>query len=383
MQPLIKLLLLLVIGVLAGCLVYFLLLNPATPRTQEPTGAGTDILNINNATKPGSAYLANLTVVPAPDCAQCLQGQDLLDGMAGIFNQSTVLSVGSKTIYDTSSPEGKALIAKYKITKLPAIVVSGGTHDTALADEWKNSIGTAESDGSLVSRELPPPYYDVTAGRPIGIVKGIAIRPYGCPECSNPSDFFASLTNYGIAFSNTTVLDENDTQAQELIKRYNLTKLPALLLDNEALAYPSFANSTTMGTIESDGWFVLRAIRPPYVDLGQNRSIRGFVDAIHLVDGSCTDCVDITSLTNYFATSLGVFMVNTTAYDVNSTQGKALIKKYNITKVPTVLYSPEFGVYPGFTKVWLQQNNTIESDGWFVFEAYDLAGYKYQNITGG
>ncbi|MEW6035696.1 MAG: hypothetical protein AB1529_03730, partial [Candidatus Micrarchaeota archaeon] len=130
-------------------------------------------------------------------------------------------------------------------------------------------------------------------------------------------------------------------------------------------------------------WYLARNASPPYVDLLDNRSIRGFVDAIYLNDSSCADCFDVASLSDYISQSAGLAVVNSTSYDINSSEGQALASKYNITAVPTVLYSPEASYYPSFTGLWVSQNNTVESDGWFVFRAYPLlSGVTYRNITG-
>lgn len=70
-------------------------------------------------------------------------------------------------------------------------------------------------------------------------------------------------------------------------------------------------------------------------------------------------------------------------YEANSTEGMALIKKYNITAVPTVLYSPDASYYQDFDKVWLYQNSTIASDGWHVFRSFNVIAGKYQNLSAG
>jgi hypothetical protein len=233
---------------------------------------------------------------------------------------------------------------------------------------------------------LPPPYYDIGSGKISGIVQGIAISPSDCSECFNASLYFQSLSDpyVGIAFSNTTILEENSTAAQAMIAKYNITRLPALMLDPEVQAYLFFNKSIKSGgTLGDDGWYVLRSVPPPYVDLAANRSVRGFVDLAYIVNSSCTDCLDITSVSDYLDNSAGIYISDTKTYEVNSTEGMALVKKYNITRIPTLLYSPEASVYQSFAKAWVKQNNTIESDGWFVFRTVELAGDNYQNISAG
>ena len=197
----------------------------------------------------------------------------------------------------------------------------------------------------MVSRDLPPPYYDTRSGNIVGLLQGIGITPVGCKSCINVSMYFQSLSSQyiGMQFSNISFLDENSSQAQELIAAYNITRLPTILLDPNAGLYPAFTQSIQpSGTVEDNGWFVLRDVVPPYVDLASNRSIRGYVDSINLVNSSCTECFNVSALSSYIADSAGLFVMNTTTYEVNSTEGSMLIKKYNITEIPTILYSPEF-----------------------------------------
>jgi hypothetical protein len=52
--------------------------------------------------------------------------------------------------------------------------------------------------------------------------------------------------------------------------------------------------------------------------------------------------------------------------EVNSAEGKDLIKKYKITAVPTILLSGDLEEYENFQQVW-PQVGTVEADGMHVF----------------
>jgi len=326
-------------------------------------------------------------LIRAPNCDNCTNGDTLAAQSLTIFNETGQFTVTGMDTPDSSSVEAKALISKYNITRLPVLIIMGNTSAVpSLVSSWESSVGSVESDGAMVSRDLPPPYYDIQSGKIVGLLQGIGITPDGCKSCINVSMYFQSLSSQyiGMQFSNISYLDENSSQAQELITAYNITKLPTILLDPNAGMYPAFGQSIQpSGTVEGDGWFVLRDVVPPYVDLASNRSIRGYVDSIDLVNSSCMDCFNVSALSSYIEDSAGLFVMNTTTYEVNSTEGIALIKKYNITEIPTILYSPETSVYPHFAEAWVNQSNTVESDGWFVFRAVDQVGGTYQNVSAG
>jgi hypothetical protein len=395
METYIKLLLWVLSGLVFGSFLYYVILQPGVPAYQNQTVSNVTAIqngtplpqNTSPPSNPAQKSDVGFILIRAPNCNDCTSGDMLANQSYIIFNETGKFTVTGMDTPDPSSTEAKALISKYNITRLPVLIIVGNTSaEPTLATSWQSSVGTVESDGTMVSRILPPPYYDSQTGQIVGLVQGIGIMPYGCKSCMNVSVYFQSLSgqSIGMAFSNVSLLDENSSRAQELINVYNITKLPTILLGPDAGLYSVFKNSIqASGTIENDGWFVLRKVVPPYVDTAANRSVRGYVDSIHLVNSSCTSCFNVSGLSTYIEDSAGLFVMDTKTYEINSTEGSALIKKYNITKIPTMLYSPEVSIYPGFAQAWTTQNNTIESDGWFVFRTVDAVGEGYQNVSAG
>lgn len=318
MAPLERLLLWVLAGLVLGSLVYYVFMAPLAQKTvtvpenpgavpvpnQSTTPSGnTGTAPSQNASAPlmpaqntstnkSDIYI---TLIHAPDCPECQAGDNFLNSSQGVFAQSATIQIANTTILESADPGAQALISQYNITELPAIIISGHpSDDPDLIQAWQSQVGSLEADGSLVSRTLPPPYYDLTQNKVRGIVNGIAIQASNCGGCANASVFFETLSgpNLGMVFSNTTVLDENDSAAQALIKKYNITELPTLLLDKEASAYSFFQTGlSSEGTNESDGWFVLRQVPAPFVDLAANHTIRGLVDAIYVVNSSCSTCM--------------------------------------------------------------------------------------------
>jgi len=379
MKPYFFALICLATGVVAGTLIYQIFFPPSSPMPRIILPAG------NQSGQPDSALTGdeiNLTLIEAPGCAQC--DSNLREQIAGgLLNAG--ISTGNENSLALASPEAQALIQKYGISYLPAMILSGPiAKETSFVSDWTQNMGSLENDGSLVSRPISPPFYDIGKKEMAGLVKAIMIRASGCPQCTDPSVFITTLEGPGIGmmFSEKKSLDENDADAQSLISKYNITKLPVLLLSTDASVYPAYDSLLALGS-EQDGWYVLRTILPPYENLDANRSVVGLVNAVFIINKSCTGCFDIKSLSDYIADSSGMVIGNETSYDTGSAEGRALIAKYSIASIPALIYSPDASYYPGFEDIWKNQNSTIESDGSFVFRAYDLLeNVTYQNISG-
>jgi hypothetical protein len=364
-------------GLILGAIAYLIIVqtHPAVGGVTVPAANNTTV----SANSTNRTAVIDITLINAPDCPAC---RPLGYVVPLLVNVTQELNITIGYVANLSASEGASLISKYDITKLPALVVTGNI-TSAFAEGWTSSLGTQESDGALVMRNLYPPYYE--NGSTVGVVTGIAIAAPDCPECMNASNYFQSLEDPSVDmdFANASILQEGDNAAQTLISEYNITKLPVLLLSEDVEAYPVFNQSIQPFGEITNGWFILRNVTPPYFDV-ETGQVRGLVDSVLVVNSSCTNCLNATGFSQYMAQEGYVTIVNTTTYEANSTAGEALIAKYNLSALPAVLYSPEAAFYPEFTKLWLQRNSTIESDGWYVFRAYNLLGAPsapYQNLT--
>jgi hypothetical protein len=331
--------------------------------------------------------LVNITMIEAPGCDECNMGGAFIEQVKAVLLSSDFLEAGASRSIPLSSPEAAALVSRYNITELPAIIIEGPVErDGMFMQAWGEGIGSVEG-GALVSRMPYPPYYDMAQGMVYGLSRSKAVMATGCLECSDPGLFIGTLEgpSFGMVFTSSDYYDADDAEALSLIEKYNITCLPVIMMEAEgASAYPVFGQLSTFGTLEDDGWFVLRDVPPPYIDLADNGSVKGRVHAVFLTDPSCTDCLNVSVLSSYIADSAGLVIVEERFVETNSADGADMISKYNITAVPAILYSPDASYYPGFDEAWLMQNSTKETDGWYVFRAHGLLGdVVYRNITGG
>ena len=58
-----------------------------------------------------------------------------------------------------------------------------------------------------------------------------------------------------------------------------------------------------------------------------------------------------------------------------------MTNRYKITKLPTILLSPDVAQYTNLQKIW-NGVGTIEQDGWYVFrEMQQLGGAVYKDLA--
>ncbi|MFH0737725.1 MAG: hypothetical protein V1827_03935 [Candidatus Micrarchaeota archaeon] len=362
-------------GIIIGYAAYLLLLQP--PQVSDVPSDNGSIMGSQEEPVEKSV---SIIIIQAPDCSLCLEGA-LLEQAKILMIQHNSLPVKSERELQLSDPEAAALIARYRITELPVVIIEGdAAGDAGLVSNWTGAIGTLEG-GALVSRLRFPPYYDLESGGLVGLPDAILIDPYGCTECNPSVQFISALESApaNIVFSDIRYLEEDE--AQDLIEDYGITNLPTILINDSGLVpYPIYADLSALGEVE-DGWFILRSVPPPYLDLEANRSVRGMVEAIYLEDGSCPDCLDVSALSSYISVSAGLHISREERVDIASDEGIILAEKYNITMVPSLLYSPDAYHYVGFPEAWISQDNTIEEDGWFVFRGQPALGMPYRNIS--
>jgi hypothetical protein len=158
-------------------------------------------------------------------------------------------------------------------------------------------------------------------------------------------------------------------------------RLPALAFNQSLALYPtlvqnweSTGNIVTIPNGKYAGtWYVLPTLNPPYLNLSSNK-VQGKVTATYLTMVSCKTCFDVHTLKNDLE-NFRLTPFTERSIDAQSTEGKALITKYHIDAVPTLLLDKEADVYPGLQPGW-SVVGTIESDGTYV-----LRDLKRLNVT--
>jgi|GEM_PF-722764 len=220
---------------------------------------------------------------------------------------------------------------------------------------------------------------------PIAQVKVYLVTTPKCgSKCWDTGLFLDALTQRNIKINDVETLNVGWwpwSEGREFTKKYDISKLPTVVVEFQGKIATSTDNffSPALGNTV-DNRFVLTQILAPYYDLTANK-IKGLIQITYLTDKTCTTCYDVknheTALKN-----LGVDIKNSRTVDVSSVEGKALVDKYKITKVPTMIIAGEVGEYKLLTQAW-GQVGTITTDGAYIFTAVDLMGDFYKDLTTG
>ncbi len=196
--------------------------------------------------------VGKVTVIQLEDktCPDCFN----LSQITAQLSQAGIKLESQKTV-DAKSEEGKGLIAKYKIEKVPSLIFNSDALEYDVIKEVWDQVGSKESDGSLVLRFVNPPYVNVSTGKVEGLVQLTALVDKSCTDCFNISVLKVLLgEGFSMAFAKDETVDVSSAKGKMLVKKYSIDLIPTVVLSKEVSVYPNFAEAwTQVGSIETDG----------------------------------------------------------------------------------------------------------------------------------
>ncbi|MEK6858272.1 MAG: hypothetical protein AABX39_06820 [Nanoarchaeota archaeon] len=296
-----------------------------------------------------------------PDsCSECFDIATVLPQLA----QSTKANVTKQEV--VNQKDAGLMIKEYGVKTLPTVIIKGEIDNTQLSKVF------VRVKDALVAKELPPPYFDLESSSVKGKVKMTLIES-DCKECTDISFLGKQLSEQaGVFFEKQENLKKDSSEAKELIKKYSLKSLPAAIFSQEISAYTQILPALeSIATKESDGNYVLRNSPPPYYELASNKVV-GLVDASFVESSACEKCLAGEELKDILSKILGLKFKNARIVDSSSAEGKDILRKYSIEKIPTAIISEEAKVYPSM-KEWAEVGS-VEKDGKYVFRELEILG---------
>ncbi|MBI2656781.1 hypothetical protein HYX03_03510, partial [Candidatus Woesearchaeota archaeon] len=113
-----------------------------------------------------------LTLVKNSKCADC---SDISTITSHIRNAN--VNITKESILEFDSKEGKAIISKYKVDKVPAVVLTGEIDKVSIQ-------GLEKKENALLLAKLEPPYTDAATGKIEGRVTLHYLKDSACEKCS-------------------------------------------------------------------------------------------------------------------------------------------------------------------------------------------------------
>lgn len=216
------------------------------------------------------------TLITDSSCPLCLNPQLIVDAY-----REAGIAVSQETTLSWDSPQARALITQYTITKAPTLLLSP---DVALYDEVQKNwtqAGTVEADGVYVLRNLSPPYRDLAKNQIVGLIDVLYLVDATCSDCYKPQDVQKAILTqrFGLGLKSERTVDIASAEGKRLVSTYKIIQVPTVVLSPQANQYPSLKSVwPQVGTVESDGWYVFRQMSAlgelTYKDLSKNQIIQ-------------------------------------------------------------------------------------------------------------
>ncbi|MEK6873007.1 MAG: hypothetical protein AABW90_03265 [Nanoarchaeota archaeon] len=313
--------------------------------------------------KPAELQLVKITV---ENCGFCFDIEKATEELKA----QNVIITNEKTI-TSSSVEGKEFITKYGIKKLPTILVNGELNKSEQLASYFKQKGEIKED-TFIYTSLAPPYFDIQSNRINGLVSITNVVDSSCEKCLDLTAISSSLKEQGVFVQNEKSVEYNSKEGQDLINQFEIKQVPVVLISKEIDYYSDVKDVLIQsGAKEKNGFYAVHSTLPPYRDLSQNKIV-GLVDVVYLTNNACSVCYDV-SVNRNVLIRRGLTLKTENTYDINSPEGKQLIQKYNINKVPIIILSLDAKYYSSFEQIW-DSVGTVEADGWFVMRKPEVIG---------
>ena len=313
-----------------------------------------------------------VTAITLSDCKECYEIKTALEDL-----KRQNLNITKEEIFGDKSDRGKQLVELYRIERLPTLIIKGETNKNEQLQRYWDHIGEQRGNNyeTVLYTNIVPPYYDMFEGRIVGRVSITNLVDSSCDKCVSLSGIVNAFKQGGVKVVEEETVEYKSGEGKQLVNKFGVREIPALIISRDILDYDSINQIwNQLNTTEKEGFFALHSTTPPYVDVSTDKTV-GLVTLIMLNDKTCNVCYDV--LTNKQV--LGRFGIATEkefSYDIDSEEGKDLINKYKIKKVPIIILSTESKVYTAFDQAW-PQVGSVEDDGWYVMRTPEVMGtYK-------
>lgn len=221
--------------------------------------------------QPNTAYVlpkpeVAVLLLPAPDCPDCYDVRQYIAELDDTMNLT--LSEGDPEEFRRAIAVQSRLVPN--ADRLPALAFNASIeHYPGMTDNWEAAgyvitfpPHMAYAGTWYVLPTLNAPYYSQANGSVQGRLIATYLTMESCERCSDAALFQDALAEAGAVPSEEIFVDAQSPEGAALIRKYNITAVPTLLLNDGARHHPGVhAGWEIVGTIEPDGTYVLRDLQ--------------------------------------------------------------------------------------------------------------------------
>ncbi len=196
----------------------------------------------------------NITFLTTPDCPECFDLNPLREYL-------TQNGVDGSQIHEVAydSKAGAVLIKKHEIARVPTAIIPGSLTDLEFMAGLVENLGSVKN-GAFVITEVQPPYRDLSSNQVVGRFDVIVVGDASCTECYSPDLHDQVFERLAMKPQNKSVIDVSSEEGKAMIEAYEITAVPTILLRGDLESYGTLQEIwSSVGTIEDDGTYVLRA----------------------------------------------------------------------------------------------------------------------------
>ncbi|MBN1644979.1 hypothetical protein JW851_03000 [Candidatus Woesearchaeota archaeon] len=185
-----------------------------------------------------------ITAIITKKCPICFDMAQVVQEMKTV----PFLNIKQSNVIDASSREAKELIKTHNINKIPALIIQGDTGKLPLK-------GFRDIKDGAILEDVPPPYVNIEKQKVIGLVNLTYLSDESCKECYDVKQHKDVLEiAFGIYIANEEEIDISSEKGKELVEKYEITKIPTVLMTSEAKDYPSIQMMwEQLGIVGEDG----------------------------------------------------------------------------------------------------------------------------------
>lgn len=179
-----------------------------------------------------------------------------------------------------------------------------------------------------------------------------------CLYCFNPDETISKLKGADLKIISEKEFLRSSAEAEELIGKYGIDRLPAVLLRGE------IEKVSLQDFNKRQDALVFEGIIPPYEN-ASGGNIIGKVSLIIINDENCGVCTNLTSIIPSLRQN-GVFIDKEELLSSSGQRGKGLISSLGISKLPALLMSRDIDKYPAIAESVAQ---LPKKGGYYIFES--------------
>lgn len=192
-----------------------------------------------------------------------------------------------------------------------------------------------------------------------GIVELLTITTKSCGDCYDINPVVSVIESTGVNVTSKRTIDQSSAEAQSLVQKYGIEKLPTVIVTGEIDKTRALALKFNDIGEEIQDAYVFTKLEPPFVQTSTGK-VRGRVTLIQLTK-ECENCAGLGSFIDQLTTA-GLKIEKQRQVDVDSEEGIALVAMYEIEKVPTLILDKEAEVYANIQQSWIQIGS-VENNG--------------------